>query len=442
MPDMGLISIAGVLGLLTLLAIGLEVAFTLGLLGLLGLYFTLGQGIPEIGIRELGAVGPIFFTNSNSFVLTAIPLFVLMGAFLLHSGLGASLYDAGLKWFGWLPGGPIVGTIAANAVFGAITGSSTAAAATFGTVAMPELIRIGFNRQAVKGAIAAAGTLAILIPPSVTMILYGAMTEQSVGRLFIAGAIPGVVLACLFAAYNVAMAVARPGWYPRTIGVPWRERFAAIKELAPAVLLIAAVLGGIYLGVTTPTEAAALGAFCAMLLALANRRLSLPVLNSALLDAARTTSMIMFIVVSALISGYVITKLGLPLAIESAIRAANLSPWMVFWLLCGIYLILGMLIDSVSMIVMTLPLVGPLMAGLGFDMIWYGVVVVVLVELSLITPPVGLNLYIIQGLTKGEPFAEVAFGSLPYTILLGVLIVLLVLWPDLALWLPSVLMSR
>lgn len=442
MVDVGVVSVAGVLGLLVLLAMGLEVAFTLGLLGLWGLYFTLGHGVPETGIRELGAVGAIFFTNSNSFVLTAIPLFVLMGAFLLHSGLGATLFDAGLRWFGWLPGGPIVGTIAANAVFGAISGSSTAAAATFGTVAMPELIRQGFNRQVVKGAIASAGTLAILIPPSVTMIIYGAMTEQSIGRLFIAGFIPGIVLATLFSIYTVGLALAKPAWCPLTVGVRWRDRLLAIKDLVPAVVLIVAVLGGIYLGVTTPTEAAAVGAFCAMLLALLNRRLTLPVLESALLDAARTTSMIMFIVVSALVAGHVITKLGVPLAINDAIRAANLSPWTVFWLLCGIYLILGMLIDSVSMIVMTLPLVGPLMDSLGFDMIWYGVVVVVLVELSLITPPVGLNLYIIQGLRKDEPFSEVALGSLPYTVVLGILIVLLVLWPDMALWLPRVLTSR
>lgn len=442
MVDAGVVSLVGVLGLFALLAMGLEVAFTLGLLGLLGLYFTLGHGVPETGIRELGAVGTIFFTNSNSFVLTAIPLFVLMGAFLLHSGLGATLFDAGQKWFGWLPGGPIVGTIAANAVFGAISGSSTAAAATFGTVAMPELIRQGFNRQVVKGAIASAGTLAILIPPSVTLILYGAMTEQSIGRLFIAGAIPGIVLATLFSIYTIGLALVRPAWSPTTVGVGWRERFLAIKDLVPAMVLIVAVLGGIYAGVTTPTEAAAVGAFCAMLLALLNRRLTLPVLESALLDAARTTSMIMFIVVSALVAGHVITKLGLPLALNDAIRAANLSPWAVFWLLCGVYLILGMLIDSVSMIVMTLPLVGPLMEGLGFDMIWYGVIVVVLVELSLITPPVGLNLYIIHGLRKDEPFAEVALGSLPYTMLLGILIVMLVLWPDMALWLPSVLTAR
>jgi tripartite ATP-independent transporter DctM subunit len=328
------------------------------------------------------------------------------------------------------------------AIFSAISGSSTACAATFGTVAIPELERRGFERRMIYGALAAGATLDIMIPPSVTMIIYGAMTEQSVGRLFLAGLLPGIVLTLLFCAYIIGVAIVKPEWCPRAESYTWRERLYSIKDLVPASILIVIVLGGIYLGWFTPTEAAAIGAFAAMLLALAHRQLTWRVFEDALLDAARTTSMIMIIVVSALFAGHVITKVGLPLAIGEAIRTAGLSPWAVFVIICLIYLVLGCLIDSVSMIVMTLPVVYPIMSDLGFDLIWFGIVLVALVELSLITPPVGLNLYVIHGLTKGRPISDVFLGSAPYVGLLIIGIGLLVLWPDLALWLPRVLMSR
>jgi len=416
-----------------LLSIGLEVALSLGLVGILGLLWLKGWTI------GMGVIGSICWSTASNFNYVALPLFIFMSAILLHSGIGSSLYTAIARWVHFLPGSLAIASIFACAIFGAVCGSSVATAATIGLIAIPEMEKRGYQRELMYGSMAAGGTLGILIPPSIPMIVYGVMTETSIGQLYVAGIIPGVILSLLFSGYIVLRCFLRPELAPRQEGerITWAERFQSIVEAAPLVGLIFVVLGTMYLGVVTPTEAAALGASASMVLAAAYRRLNWKCLAQAFRDTIGPTSMVMLIIIFASIFSHVVALIGAPKAILQFIAELGLPTWAVFFLIFLLLIVIAYALEELSVMIILLPFLFPLVTGLGFDAVWFGIVLVIWLEMGFITPPVGINLFVIQGVAKGGTMAQIALGATPYVIMMILFVMILFLFPDLALWLPS-----
>jgi C4-dicarboxylate transporter, DctM subunit len=417
--------------LFVLLSIGLEVALSLGLVGVLGLLWMKGW------VVGLSAIGSICWSTVSNFNYIALPLFIFMSAILLHAGIGSSLYTAVARWVSFLPGGLAVASVFACAIFGAVCGSSVATAATIGLIAIPEMEKRGYQRELMYGSMAAGGTLGILIPPSIPMIIYGVMTETSVGQLYIAGIIPGILLSIFFTGYIVIRCALYPKLAPRvTEEVSWRDRFYSLLEAAPMVGLIFIVLGTMYLGVVTPTEAAALGSFASLVLAAGYRRLTWETLVNAFRDTVGPTSMVMLIITFASIFSHVVALIGAPKAIFQLIQDLGLPPSGVFLLIFLLLIVIAYALEELSVMIIMLPFLFPLVTGLGFDGIWFGIVMVVWLEMGFITPPVGINLFVIQSVAKGCTMKEITWGATPYVIMMILFVGLLFLYPDLALWLP------
>jgi C4-dicarboxylate transporter DctM subunit len=412
------------------LTLGFPIAVSLGLTGLVSIYFLVDKNL-------IGASGYLGWNMSTDFVLCAIPLFVLMGEFLSQSVLSQLLYEGVAAWLGRLPGGLLHTNIWVSAVFGAMCGSAVAAAATIGGVAYPQLEKRGYDAGLSAGTIAAGATLSLIIPPSGAMIVYGALTGVSVGKLFMGGFIPGILMAGLFSLYVAVVIMLKPelkAAVPEAVSL--KTKMLLLVRLFPAAILIFAVLGVIYLGVATPTEAAAMGAFCALLIILGYRALTFDVLKKALFNTVKTTSMILFIVVGANIFAFALNQLGAASAVLGWMKSFTDQPIVVLALIYVFYLILGCVLDGISMVVMTLSIVFPIITGLGFDPVWFGVALTMLVAVGNITPPVGLVLYVLQGVTKKELF-YLGKASIPFVILEVVAVILVTIWPDLILWLPS-----
>ena len=419
--------------LFLLLSIGLEVALSLGLVGVLGLLWLKGW---KIGMTVIGS---ICWSTASNFNYVALPLFIFMSAILLHSGIGASLYTAVTRWVSFLPGGLAIASVFACAIFGAVCGSSVATAATIGLIAIPEMEKRGYERKLIYGSMAAGGTLGILIPPSIPMIIYGVMTETSVGQLYIAGIIPGILLSLMFSAYIVILCTLRPHYAPRegTESFSWGDRLRSLAEAAPMAGLIFIVLGTMYLGVVTPTEAAGLGAFASLVLSALYRRLSWKTLVDAFRDTVLPTSMVMLIIICASIFSHVIALIGAPKAIFQLITDLRLSPAAVFGVIFLLLIVIAYALEELSVMIIMLPFLFPLVTGLGFDPVWFGVVLVVWLEMGFITPPVGINLFVIQGVAKGGTMRDIALGATPYVVMMILFVGILFLFPDLALWLPK-----
>lgn len=413
-------------------ALGLEIAFSLGLVGLLGLLWLKGWTV------GLGVVGSVAWSNASSFSFVAVPLFVFMSAILLHSGIGQSLYAAVAQWVGFLPGGLAVASVGACAIFAAVSGSSVATAATIGMIAIPEMESRGYHKPLIYGSLAAGGTLGILIPPSIPMIIFGVMTETSVGRLYMAGILPGLLLALLFAGYIVGYAMAFPERAPRGHegSASLREKLRSLAEVAPIALLIVVVLGSMYLGIVTPTEAAALGVSVSLILAATVGRLTWAGLVRAFHETVRTTAFILLIIIFASIFSHVIALLGAPKALLGLVTGLDLAPWMVFALIFALLVAIAYALEELSVMIIMLPILFPLVTGLGFDPVWFGIVMIVWLEMGFITPPVGINLFVIQGVARGSRMRDIAVGSTPFVAIMILLVVILFLVPDLALWLP------
>ena len=431
-----LLGTALLLLLFALFAMGLEIAFSLGLVGLVGLLWLKGWTV------GLGVVGSVAWSNASSFSFVAVPLFVFMSAILLHAGIGESLYAAVARWVGFLPGGLAVASVFACAIFAAVSGSSVATAATIGMIAIPEMESRGYHKPLIYGSLAAGGTLGILIPPSVPMIIFGVMTETSVGQLYMAGIIPGILLGLLFAAYIIGYAMVYPDRCPRGAErhVPLREKLRSLVEVAPIVLLIVVVLGSMYFGVVTPTEAAALGVSVSLLLAVTVGRLTWAGFVRAFHETVRTTAMIMLIIIFASIFSHVIALLGTPRALLGLVTSLNLAPWMVFGMIFAILILIAYALEELSVMIIMLPILFPLVTGLGFDPVWFGIVMIVWLEMGFITPPVGINLFVIQGVARGSRMGDIAAGATPFVLLLVLMVVILFLVPDVALWLPRQMM--
>jgi C4-dicarboxylate transporter DctM subunit len=418
-----------ILILLGLLGLGVPVAAALGVLGL-----ALDQIYARFPLSL--AMGELAWSTSNSFLLVAIPFFVLLGEILLRSGSAERMYAALVQWVPWLPGGLMHSNIAACALFAATSGSSVATAATIGTVGLGEMERRGYSERLFLGTIAAGGTLGILIPPSINMIVYGVLTETSIPQLYLAGLLPGVILASLFSLTVLVVCLVRPDLDGDRVPTSWQGRWRSLPDLIPPVFIFLAVVGSIYAGLATATEAAALGVLAALAVAAWTRRLTLEVLRESLEGTMRTTAMIMAILVAAYFLNFVITSIGLTALVNRTITALGLAPFELLLVVIGFYLVLGMFMETLSMMVATVPIIIPVLIRAGYDPVWLGVLVVLLLETAMITPPVGINLYVVQGLRPRGRIDDVMLGAAPFVLTLIGMIGLLILWPDLALWLP------
>jgi C4-dicarboxylate transporter DctM subunit len=416
--------------LVGLLALAIPVAAGLGILGLLlsGLYSKLPLTL---------AMGEVGWGTSNNFLLVAIPFFVLLGEILLRSGTAERMYNALVLWVPWLPGGLMHSNIAACAMFAATSGSSVATAATIGTVALGEVEKRGYSERLFLGTIAAGGTLGILIPPSINMIVYGVLTETSIPKLYLAGFIPGIVLASLFSLTVLIFCIVRPELGGKPTSATWRERIAALPDLLPPLIIFLAVIGSIYAGWATATESAALGVIAALGIAAWNRRLTARALLHAFEGTMRTTAMIMAILLAAYFLNFVITSIGLTGQVNSFITSLGLTPLQLLIAVVIFYFILGMFMETLSMMVATVPIIAPIMFKAGYDPVWFGIIIIILMELAMITPPVGINLYVVQGLRKRGKIDDVIIGASPFVIAMLLMIVILSVWPQIALWLPQ-----
>ena len=415
--------------LLVLLAAAVPVAAGLGMLGL-----ALGEIYARFPLSL--AMGEMAWATSNSFLLVAIPFFVLLGEILLRSGMAERMYGALVQWMPWLPGGLMHSNIVACGLFAATSGSSVATAATIGTVALGEVERRGYNERLFLGTIAAGGTLGILIPPSINMIVYGVLTETSIPQLYLAGLLPGVVLTLLFSLTVLIACLLRPDLDGARVATSWEARWRSLPDLVPPLVIVRAVIGSIYAGLATATESAALGVIAALGVAAWHRRLTLAVLRAALEGTMRTTAMIMAILIAAYFLNFVITSIGLTAQVNRFITSLGLTPMELLIVVIVFYLILGMFMETLSMMVATVPIIAPLLIKAGFDPVWFGIIVILLMETAMITPPVGINLYVVQGLRPRGRIDDVIIGVLPFVVTLLVMIAVLVIWPDLALWLP------
>ena len=417
--------------LIGLLAVAIPVAAALGFLGLslAALYSKLPLYL---------AIGEMAWATSNNFLLVAIPFFVLLGEILLRSGMAERMYNALVLWIPWLPGGLMHSNIAACAMFAATSGSSVATAATIGTVAMGEIEKHGYSERLFLGTIAAGGTLGILIPPSINMIVYGVLTDTSIPKLHLAGIIPGLILASLFSLTVLIICVIKPALGGKPTSTTWAARIAALPDLIPPLVIFFSVIGSIYAGLATATESAALGVIAALGVAAWNRRLSMAVLKLAFEGTMRTTAMIMAILIAAYFLNFVITSIGLTKQVNRFITELGLSPVQLLCVVVAFYFVLGMFMETLSMMVATVPIIAPIMFKAGFDPIWFGILIIILMELAMITPPVGINLYVVQGLRKRGRIDDVIIGALPFVLTMMLMIVVLSIWPKLALWLPSV----
>jgi tripartite ATP-independent transporter DctM subunit len=430
-PNVIILSILGILLLFLLLASGLEIAASLGIFSIIGLVVALDQS-PFIVARMTWGV-------AYNHVLTAIPLFVFMGEIFLRSGISERLFNGLQKWVGRLPGGLASTIVVACTIFSAISGSSPATAATVGAISIPEMKKNGYDTKLAYGVVAAGGTLGILIPPSITMIVYGAFVGISVVDLFKAGIIPGMLLAAAFIAMIMIRAKLNPAIAPRSeVSATWSEKLHAIRDIAPLFLIIGAVLGGIMMGITTPTEGAAVGVVFSIVFSFLYKKLTWKVIKESALDSVKMTSMILFVIFGANALAYIVQSMKIPEIIATPILALDVSKYTIIFFICALYFVLGCFLDVLSMLLVTIPLIVPIIPKLGYDLTWFGIVFVICTEAGMITPPVGLNLFVIQGIDKDATLVDIMLGSIPFLAIITIMIAIIVLFPDIVLWLPSV----
>lgn len=420
--------------LLVLLAVSIPVAASIGLLGVV-----LDKAYSFLPVTR--AMGEVSWNASHGFLLVSIPLFILLGELLLRSGYAERMYDALTVWLNWLPGGLTHANIVACGLFSATSGSSVATSATVGTVALPQARRHGYNERLFIGSLAAGGTLGILIPPSVNMIIYGVLTDTSVPRLYLAGLVPGIILVLIFMSILIVSCLLKPELGGARQSVDWSVRIRSLVHLLPPLCLFLVVVGSIYLGIATPTESAALGVVAMLILTAIAKRLTWRVLIDAVENTVHSTAMIMLIVMAAYFLNFVMTAIGLTDALVGSIYSLGISPGWMLLLVIGLFLLLGCFMETLSLMITTVPIIAPVMIKLGFDPVWFGILVIVLIESALITPPVGLNLFVVQNVRRSGPMHDTIIGVIPFVIGLFLLIGLLVAVPGLANWLPSVVMS-
>jgi len=416
--------------LLLLIALSVPIAAALG---------TLGLALDQLfsGGFLWRALGENAWQTSIDYLLFAIPMFVLMGEILLRAGIAQRMYAALAQWLAWLPGGLMHSNIGACALFAATSGSSVATAATIGTVALPEVDRRGYDERLFLGTLAAGGTLGILIPPSINMVVFGMLTDTSVPELYLAGFVPGFLLAGLFMLIVAVMCLLRPSLDGSPIRSSWADRIRVLPDLVPPIVIFLVVVGSIYAGIATPTEAASLGVVAALALAAWNRSLSIAMLGRAIEGTMRTTAMVMLIIIAAIFLNFVLGMVGLTQALAHFIASLGLSPFQTLLMVIAFYVVLGCFMETLSMLITTAPIITPIIVGIGYDPVWFGILLMVLLETALITPPVGVNLYVVQGVRGRGSLNDVMVGIIPFVAVMFVMIGLLIAFPPIALWLPG-----
>jgi tripartite ATP-independent transporter DctM subunit len=425
-----MITTIGCLVLVALLMLGTPVAFAMAIAGAVGL-FMIG-GLPMV----LGILKTTAFSVANSYEIITIPMFILMAEFVILSGVADDLFTAASAWVGRLRGGLAMATAIAGAGFGAISGSSTAAAATLASTTVPAMLKQGYEPKLATGVVAISGTLAMLIPPSIALILYGIIADVSIGDLLIGGVIPGILVTITIILTVAFLVWQDPDRAPAGRSYTMMEKIRALKVVGPLLVLFAAVTGSIYLGVATPTEASGIGAFGAMLLALWERKLTLSTLRLALIDATRTSCMIIMIILGAHIFGYFFTLTQTTQDLVRFVGDLNTSRWVIIALILFGYIVLGFFMDQIAILILTVPVVLPVVTALGFDPVWFGVIVIVTAEVGMVTPPMGLNVFVVARYTR-RPLGEIFRGVMPHVIAHLIVIFLLTVFPSIILWLPS-----
>ena len=426
-PELQIIFVFGVF--LFLLVIGMNVPFAITVPSLVYIFL---QG----GFKGFKALGLVSWGSMNSFVLTAIPLFILMAEIMLRSGLTTRVYQGLAQLVSRIPGGLLQTNIVGCAIFASISGSSITTAASIGGVALPQLERLKYDPRLSAGSLAAGGTLGILIPPSLAMIIYSSFTETSVARLFMAGVVPGLLLTGMFMAYIFVQALIRPEIAPKMPSPSLPQFLKALIDVVPFVLLIMFVLGTIYAGLATPTEAAALGCIAVIVLCKMFGSMTWKIFNDSLQSTVIVVGNILYIVLAAYLFSYAISYAGIGESITQWVISLKLNKFEFFVAVFILYTILGCLVESVGMIVITVPLLFPLLPQFGIDPVWFGIMLVVFVELGQISPPIGINLYVVQAMWSGK-LSDVVLGTIPFHMIMLVLLLILVMWPDVALWLPA-----
>jgi len=427
------IGVMGVAVVLLLMACGLPIGFAMVLVGFAGFAYMVNV---TAAIHVVGTVPYALISNYDWIVL---PLFFFLAAILFVGGLGRSMFKLAYNYLGRLPGGLAMATIGAISIFSAISGSSIAAAITIGTIALPEMKAHQYDDSLATAAVAAGGTLDILIPPSSIFVIYGIITETSIVKLFVAGIVPGVILSLLFMSMIYIRARLNPAIAPPGPGTSFREKLAATGECVDVVALIALVLGGLIIGWFTPTEAAGIGTFGAIVASLIRRRLHWKGFKEAIRDTVQNTGMVFMVLIGALIMNAFLAVSRIPMELASIVSSFGLPPTLVMGLIVVVYLILGCFIDTMSMVLLTIPIFFPLVKELGYDPIWFGVIVVLVVEMAMVTPPVGMNVWVVYGIAKGVPMEVIFKGVLPFVLVEIIFVILLIAFPQIVLFLPELM---
>jgi tripartite ATP-independent transporter DctM subunit len=420
--------------LLMLLMLGMPIAFALGVSGAIGIFTATGF---------TGMVSQVSTTSYRAVAdsaLAAIPLFVLMAELMHQGGMARQVFNAANKLMGWLPGGVGIAAVLASAGFAAVSGSSTAASGTLAAISLPEFKRLGYGLSAATGIVATAGTLAVMIPPSIAMIIYGIMTQTSIGKLLVAGVIPGILTAALYVVGIYTWARLQPSVLPRGERTSWRDKWVAVKGIIGFLCIVVSLFVTLSAGIATATETAAVAAAITLVYLVLARRLTPPKIVAALARTIRISAMMLSIVVGALIFGYFLTITRVTPELVEMIGRSRLEPWMVMALVVLLYLILGVFMDQIAILLITLPVTFPLISSLGYDAIWFGVIIVKLVEIGLITPPVGMNVFVVSGAT-GVPVAQVFRGTGWMLMFEFVTLALLLAYPAISTWLPALMVK-
>jgi len=427
----------GILGsglLLVLLFLGMPIAFVMMLVGFLGISYLASVN------AALPVIANTVYETASFYPYTIIPLFILMGGFAGNAGITRELYQTFDKWFRRLPGGLGIATIASCAFFAALSGSSVAAAAAMGNIAIPEMKRFQYAPKLAVGAVAAGGTLSFLIPPSLGFVVYGMLTEQSIGKLLISGIVPGILLSLAFIIVIIFQVKMNPALAPVTPGnVSFKEKLLAFSGIWETLLVFIIVMGGIYLGFINPTEAGAIGATALFVIIVLKKRLTLKNLTASLFEAARISVLVLFLVAGANVFSYFLALSTIPMAVSSWMAGLAVSKYVILAIIILIYLVLGCFLDAISMMVLTMPVIFPVIKALGFDPIWFGVICVIMMEAGLITPPVGLNVYTLAGVVKDVPMQTIFRGAAPFLLSMIAVVILIILFPKIALFLPSMM---
>ncbi|MCP4642176.1 MAG: TRAP transporter large permease [bacterium] len=425
------VGILGCVSLLVLLATSMPVAFAMALVGFVGFACLTNQH------AALSMAASNFNSTLSAYTLTVIPLFVFMGQLAFHVGISRRLFNTAYQWLGALPGGLAMATVGACTAFGAICGSGPATAATMASVALPEMRRFGYSMELGSGAVAAGGSLGMLIPPSVVFIVYAVMTQESIGKLFIAGVVPGLLIAVMFCITIYINCRRNPHLGPAGPKTTWGQKMLSLAGVSETLVLFLVVMGGMFLGFFTPTEAAAIGAAGSLAIAAVQRKLTWRVLSRALMETARTSCMVMIIVAGATIFGKFLALTRIPYELAGYLSELPLPGWGIMCCIIAFYLVAGCFVDALALILLTVPIFDPVIRKLGFDPIWFGVIIVVVTQMGVISPPVGVNVYVVSGIERDVPLATVFRGALPFLLTLVVAALILLAFPQITMFLPN-----